>query len=164
MGFLDSIRQFLFGSITSSSSSAEHSEEQLGPRCFARRDLRDEERRLIERLAKGAPLESLVLAQLEKAFVADMNDGGMGSLRFNENDERTGPVRIKTVGEAEFLDSDGVPVQLFLDLDEDDKLYELDMWKVDYSPLQRYPHPDDLRFDRMAEARRDFEARLARGD
>ena len=30
--------------------------------------------------------------------------------------------------------------------DEYGELFELDFWKVDFSPLRRYPQPQDLRF------------------
>jgi len=37
-----------------------------------------------------------------------------------------------------------VPVSVGLYLDQFGDLFELDVWKVDSSPLIRYPHPDDF--------------------
>ena len=43
-----------------------------------------------------------------------------------------------------FNDADGVPVSAALNLDQDHHLFELDVWKVDFSPLQRWPTAQDL--------------------
>lgn len=43
------------------------------------------------------------------------------------------------------MDDDGVSVIIELNVDERDKLFELDLWKVDFSPLRRYPNPEDLK-------------------
>jgi len=40
---------------------------------------------------------------------------------------------------------DGVPVSIVLNTDSTGSLYEVDFWKVDFSPLLRYPRPSDLR-------------------
>src|SRR2546421_11169790 len=75
-------------------------------------------------------------------LVEDMNDGGMGSLLFvGSADRRFG----KCIGEAEFDDADGVLVSVALNIDQRGKLFELDLWKVDFSPLQRIAALDELR-------------------
>jgi hypothetical protein len=75
-------------------------------------------------------------------LVEDMNDGGMGSLRFvGSADRQLG----KCIGEAEFDDADGVPVSVALNSDQCGELFELDLWKVDFSPLQRIAPLDGLR-------------------
>ena len=77
-----------------------------------------------------------LLRQLELARVRDMDDGGMGSLKFAGDESRSlGSCLV----EAEFLDRDGVPVSIALNADTYGRLYELDMWKVDFAPLQEYP-------------------------
>ena len=43
------------------------------------------------------------------------------------------------------MDDDGVLVSIELTVDERDELFELDFWKVDFSPLRRYPNPEDLK-------------------
>jgi hypothetical protein len=71
-----------------------------------------------------------------------MNDGGMGSLRFvGSADRRFG----KCIGEAEFDDLDGVPVSVALNVDQYGQLFELDLWKVDFSPLKRIAARDEFR-------------------
>ena len=75
-------------------------------------------------------------------LVEEMNDGGMGSLRFvGRADRRFG----RCIGEAEFDDADGVPVSVALNVDQYGELFELDLWKVDFSPLNRIAALDELR-------------------
>jgi|CXWL01.1.fsa_nt_gi hypothetical protein len=75
------------------------------------------------------------------SFVTPMNDGGMGSLRFASNRlER----RAKQVSHGRARDIDGVQLDLTINVDQDGDLFELDIWKVDFSPIQRFPRPDDI--------------------
>jgi hypothetical protein len=75
-------------------------------------------------------------------LVEEMNDGGMGSLRFvGRADRRFG----RCIGEAKFDDADGVPVSVALNADQRGELFELDLWKVDFSPLQRIAALGELR-------------------
>jgi hypothetical protein len=75
-------------------------------------------------------------------LVEEMNDGGMGSIRFvGSPDRRLG----RCVGEVEFYDSDGVTVSVALNVDQRGELFELDLWKVDFSPLQRFAALTELR-------------------
>lgn len=75
-------------------------------------------------------------------LVEDMKDGRMGSLRFvGSHDRRFG----ECVGEAEFDDADGVTVSVALNADQRGELFELDVWKVDFSPLQRIAAVGELR-------------------
>ena len=68
--------------------------------------------------------------------VADMSDGGMGSLSFGPE----GSVRFGgSISECTFVDSDGVPVTASLYVNENGALLEMDVWKVDFSPLQSWP-------------------------
>jgi hypothetical protein len=83
--------------------------------------------------------------RLDGASVHDMADGGMGSIRFlSSNREQTAKLG-KTVAEAQYIDSDGVAVQIAVNLDEDGELFELDFWKVDFSALRAYPDPNQLK-------------------
>lgn len=66
----------------------------------------------------------------------DMDDGGMGSLLFPGSRDR---IYGGTLAEAEFRDEDGTPVLVSLNLDSSGELFELDVWKVDFSPLIRIP-------------------------
>ena len=77
------------------------------------------------------------------ALVSQMDDGGMRSIRFVYPDPQClgGAVR-----EAHYTDTDGVLVSINLNVDASGRLFELDLWKVDFSPLKRYPQPGDLVF------------------
>jgi hypothetical protein len=77
-----------------------------------------------------------MLHQLEGAKVRDLDDGGMGSLGFAGDERRSlGSCLVK----AEYVDCDGVPVSIVLNADQNQRLYELDMWKFDFAPLREYP-------------------------
>ncbi|HEX8386180.1 MAG TPA: hypothetical protein VF576_08355 [Rubricoccaceae bacterium] len=80
-----------------------------------------------------------------------MNDGGMGGLRFASGTPN--PKLGAVLDEVWFTDADGVPVTMTLTVDQNGELYELDVWKVDFSPLQRWPEAEDLHGPRADEAR-----------
>ena len=68
--------------------------------------------------------------------VVEMNDGGMGSLLLMP----VGQVNTKRLFKAQisdviFKDLDGIDVIVSLNIDQDDFLYELDVWKVNYDKL-----------------------------
>jgi hypothetical protein len=88
-------------------------------------------------------------------LVEDMEDGGMGSLLFASS--TTKPRYGRTVSEAWFLDSDRVPVVVSLNLDQNDELFELDSWKVDFSPRRSLPAGPELLMDGPARMPDDFE-------
>jgi len=99
------------------------------------RKLRPAERVLIVALAPGFGVG------LEDALVAEMQDGGMGSIRFLGGTDRR---RAGSLAKAKYVDDDGVTVSIELNVDEGGKPFELDFWKVDFSPLRRYPSPEEL--------------------
>lgn len=70
-------------------------------------------------------------------------DAGMGSLQFasGKAEPRFGDV----IGECQFDDEDGIPVIARLIVDEEGDLFELDVWKTDFSPLIRIPEPDQMK-------------------
>ncbi len=43
----------------------------------------------------------------------------------------------KTVSEYEFVNDDGVTVMASLNVDEAGQLFEVDVWKTDFSPLKK---------------------------
>jgi hypothetical protein len=108
------------------------------------RKLRKEETDLITAMVRHIPKSNAVLRSLSERLVKDMKDGGMGSLRFKDRDNRERRLG-KKIAEAEFTDEDGLPVSAVLNLDDNGKLFELDMWKGDFSALKRYPRPEELR-------------------
>jgi hypothetical protein len=72
----------------------------------------------------------------------DMKDGNMGSIRFAKDERR---IMGKILAEAQYTDEDGVLVSIAINADNKGDLFEVDFWKVDFSPLKRYPKPSDLR-------------------
>ena len=107
------------------------------------RGLTEPEQRLITTMLSVTGSGQAVLNQLDSARVVEMSDGEMGSLKFvreNSNERRLG----QAISEAEFIDEDGVTVSVVINLDEDGYLYELDVWKVDFSPLKRWPNTEDI--------------------
>ncbi len=66
----------------------------------------------------------------------------MGSVRFarREGSRSFGA----EIARAEYTDDDGVLVSITVNVDENGDLFEIDFWKADFSPLRRYPRPDDL--------------------
>lgn len=79
----------------------------------------------------------------ERLFVHPMDDGGMGSLLLLLV-ENIGQHRQmgRRVSEYLFKDLDGVDVLASLNVDTEGDLFELDMWKMDYSPLISFPSFD----------------------
>lgn len=74
--------------------------------------------------------------------VFPLQDGRMGSLRFYDSSakHRTGT----QLAEAQFYDADGTIVSAVLTTDEKGRLFELDLWRVDFGALQRLPDPKDI--------------------
>jgi Domain of unknown function (DUF6984) len=107
------------------------------------RRLRKEEAELIAAIVRDSANAGEIVKSLPTRLVQDMTDGGMGSVRFKSKDD-SAPRFGSKIGEAEFTDADGVPVSVVINLDADGALFELDMWKADFSPLKRYPAPREL--------------------
>src|SRR6266481_4516881 len=108
------------------------------------RKLRNEEVDLIAAMVRNGPRADEILRSLPERLVQDMKDGGMGSLRFKDADNRERRFGRK-LAEAEFTDEDGILVSAVVNLDDSGELFELDIWKVDFSPFKRYPRPEELR-------------------
>ena len=47
--------------------------------------------------------------------------------------------------EVEYVDADGVQVSIVINLDSRGDLYEVDFWKIDFSPLRCYPRPEQVK-------------------
>ena len=74
-----------------------------------------------------------------KMLVTPMNDGGMGSLKLFIDDNNENRLYGRTIAEYQYKDIDGVDVIVSLNLDKNNNLYELDIWKVDFSKLLSLP-------------------------
>jgi hypothetical protein len=103
------------------------------------RPLREEEKALLNALLPS------FYHKLSTCFVEDMNDGGMGSIRFSSPSDNKGRSLGKILAEARYTDSDGVEVSIVVNADKAGEIYELDIWKVDFSPLRAYPAPQNLK-------------------
>jgi hypothetical protein len=103
--------------------------------------MRGEERELIRSLLSGVDGSAILENTLASSRVTDMRDGGMGGIRFVGSEPRS---LGKTLAEAQYRDSDGVLVSIAISADNNGQLFELDFWRVDFSPLRRYPRPSDL--------------------
>lgn len=101
---------------------------------MSKRPLRQDEKNLIIHL--------LTLVDGGKKYqipgdVEDLNDGGMGSIQFTRHGLYAGDIINVT-----YQDEDGQIVLIVLTKNEYDELYDLDIWKVDFKPLLRYPVPE----------------------
>jgi hypothetical protein len=69
--------------------------------------------------------------------VSEMNDSGMGSLLLFSENYKEGQARSlkECIAEYKFKDMDNVEVVASLNIDSYNDLFELDIWKVDFSPL-----------------------------
>lgn len=100
------------------------------------------EKRLLDFLIKKANL--YLNDNWNDLLVTPLNDGGMGSLLLippNMDDK----LRAfgSQVSQCTFSDKDGVDVIASLNLDKTGNLYELDIWKTDFSHLIEIPHNFD---------------------
>lgn len=115
----------------------------------------DEMRLLVFLIRKVGCIEisSDLLARLK---VADMDDGGMGSLRlFPEGFELQESMFGKPVSACQFTDADGIEVIVSLNIDRKGNLYELDMWKTNFARLIRIPQDtNDLHREGAAQIER----------
>jgi hypothetical protein len=111
---------------------------------FMARPLRVDERNVILEMLKASPSRERLANGLDAALVEDMDDGGMGSIKFvySGNSERNMSFELAS---AEYRDEDGVPVSIALNMDQFGDLFELDFWKVDFSPLLRYPRVEQVK-------------------
>ncbi|WP_299363502.1 hypothetical protein [Winogradskyella sp.] len=107
------------------------------------RDIRKDEKEIINALLDKVSLSQLKIQ--ESAVVEDLKDGQMGSIRFVNNNSLNRKYGKRLI-EVEYVDLDNIPVYISLTLDNKDKLYELDIWKVDFNPLIKYPTPHELIF------------------
>jgi len=72
--------------------------------------------------------------------VLPMDDGGMGSLYLFVDEENKENRKFGAqVSEYQFLDKDGIDVIASLNVDEEGYLFELDIWKADFSELNNLP-------------------------
>ena len=97
-----------------------------------------EEDRIIRFLISKSCAEHAMDVRLGPYMVQEMQDGGMGSLYIipkaiaSKTERETGPM----VAEFHANDIDDIEMVISLFLDTDLTPFELDIWKVDFSPLR----------------------------
>lgn len=109
------------------------------------RKIRQDEQALVKQLLSlsGRKLET-------PEIVVQLDDGGMGSIRFptaKTSERRYG----RDVIQVSYKDTDDVLVIIALIEDNNGDLYELEFWKTDFKPLNRYPTPSDIVVDTKKE-------------
>jgi hypothetical protein len=110
------------------------------------RPVSQQERAVIAKLLESQAEYQSLLVSLDALHVSEMNDEGMGSLSLHPRpcmpSARSMGTRI-ALGEA--TDADGVLLSIALNVDKQGELYELDVWRVDFSPLLQLPEPSAIR-------------------
>jgi len=97
----------------------------------------NDERRLLKALIERADSNDLSLQ--DDLLVESMNDDGMGSLKLVPLNASPYRKYGRKASNLEFNDVDGVKVSVVLNLDQNGHLFEIDIWKTDFSPLIRIP-------------------------
>lgn len=114
------------------------SEESLSRKLGTPRQLREPEVELVSLLLRKAGDSGTLLNRLSSMGVREMSDGGMGSLYFISETRPPEQRRFgQRIAEMQFNDADGVPILASLNIDKEGDLYELDVWKTDYTPVIR---------------------------
>jgi hypothetical protein len=108
------------------------------------RTIANDEYEFMERVGACSGFNLKAIGLSRHCLVEPMADGGMGSLRFQSlfnahSDRALG----EAIVQGEFNDCDGIPVSFTINVDRDGMLYELDLWRVDFNPLQRIPRQND---------------------
>lgn len=112
--------------------------------CMKYRKLSSNEENLLDLLICRASLSNLRSDWKANLVVHPMEDGGMGSLRlFPNGPDNKNRMFGSRVSEYQFQDVDGVLVVASLNLDDKGALFELDIWKTDFSPLVQIPEISD---------------------
>ena len=98
----------------------------------------EEQKPLIEHLLKLAKLE----IDISTLKVQTMKDGDMGSQKFST--AKPDSVFGGNISEVTFVDLDGIEVLGTLQIDQYGNPFELDMFKADFSKLEKWPNENEL--------------------
>lgn len=113
-----------------------------------KRLLLDDEKVLLKILLEKAPPQTAKGVELDTIRVVDSGEAGARSIIFPDTrDEAQENGRLaRPCVEAEYSDSDGVLVMVTLLTDQFGCLYEVDLWKVNFTNIQLLPDKNNLRF------------------
>ena len=103
------------------------------------RSLSFDEKRLIYYLLENSGESKFTDLNVDSIKVKVIDDGEMGSLQLCPPIVFGGPVFGRVLSDCCFDDEDGVKVIATLNLDKDDNLFELDIWKTNFGKLIRIP-------------------------
>lgn len=101
------------------------------------RNLKESEALFIRGMLKSEEDRNRYVPFLSNCLVKEMMDGGMGGLEFLSS--RPDRILGRELAAIEFQDEDGVTVIATINLDQYGDLFELDIWKTDFSPLKNLP-------------------------
>lgn len=101
----------------------------------AKRLIRENEKELIRFLLRQLNLNPADYPYNE--YVEEYEGGKMGSISLGGDVEGYAGDLIQ----VEYTDTDGTPVVITLTKDHQNRLLDLDFWKVDFSKLLEYPTP-----------------------
>lgn len=103
------------------------------------RNCTEEELQLIEFLAQKGNY-CLENNWKSKIMACPLTDEVIGSIGLVDNNNDIYEAKGNhLIADCQFLDTDGVPVVVYLLVDSEGKLDELDLWKCDYSAINRIP-------------------------
>jgi hypothetical protein len=100
------------------------------------RSITNQEKELIHHLVCRIP--SNTKEYKIPTMVIQLDDGGMGSLQLNIDSYGRDLIQVK------YKDSDGQLVLITLVEGKSGELYELDIWKVDFTSLKKFPSVDEI--------------------
>lgn len=96
-----------------------------------------EEVQLLDKLIENASID-LPLNWKSTLKVKPMNDGDMGSLLlFPNRANNCNRIFGEQISEYQYKDIDGVDIIASLNIDSNGSLFELDIWKTDFSPTKK---------------------------
>lgn len=99
------------------------------------RPLKEDEKALIHMLLKMGK-KCMAKYALNSLEVQEMNDEGMGSLYIISPTKKWEDRKFgKRIADVQYNDTDGIPILVSLNVDTDGDLFELDIWKINYSPV-----------------------------
>lgn len=105
------------------------------------RNISEKEKTLLKKLIQNTKEEFKFIIP-ENLLVKDLQDGQMGSIKFF-NSDNFDRVFGSQVSEVFFKDDDDVLVIATLYIDNYGDLFEIDVWKVDFSPTINFPDKYD---------------------
>jgi hypothetical protein len=95
---------------------------------------------LLRKLIESAADLNLAVDWENGLRIMPLDDGGMGSFRiYPSGVSQEDRVFGRSISSAEFRDADGTRVSAVLNLDQEGELFEVDIWKVDFSPVIEIP-------------------------